>query len=167
MESKSAEFIPPYPYRMPATPFWLKRAFLARRNLLSMFEEQAFEYEVAQLKVLMHDVFLCNSPDSVQFAFSTHNALGCLLSPRGLRSAASLRTRWHVLMRGGIRNRYVHHPGGLLLYYASPAKVIRQVEGTSLFRLRQTLTTSGLALPLPLIHIFSSAPHYVFTRDAV
>src|SRR5947209_3720969 len=73
MESQSAEFVPPYPYRMPATPFWLRRVFLARRNLLSMFEEEAFEYQVAQLKVLMHDVFLCNSPESVQFAFSTHN----------------------------------------------------------------------------------------------
>ena len=73
MESQPAEFVPPYPDRMPATPFWLKRAFLARRNLLTMFEEQAFEYPLAQLKVLMHDVFLCNSPESVQFAFSTHN----------------------------------------------------------------------------------------------
>jgi cytochrome P450 len=73
METESAEFIPPYPYRMPATPFSLKRVFLARRNLLSMFEEQAFEHPVAQLKALMHHVFLCNSPESVQFAFSTHN----------------------------------------------------------------------------------------------
>lgn len=39
-----------------------------------MFEEGAFEADFEALKVLRRPCFLCNSPESVQFAFSTRNA---------------------------------------------------------------------------------------------
>jgi len=48
-------------------------ARLGRRNLLAAFEEQAFEYGFVSVKVLAREVFLCNTPDAVQFAFSTNN----------------------------------------------------------------------------------------------
>jgi cytochrome P450 len=47
---------------------------LARRDLLAMWEDEAFEWEFVSAKLLRRRVFLCNSPESVQFAFSTKNA---------------------------------------------------------------------------------------------
>lgn len=67
------EFVPPYPYRLPTVPSPWQRVRLGRRNLLAAFEEQAFEYDFESMKLLTRDVFLCNTPDAVQFAFSTHN----------------------------------------------------------------------------------------------
>jgi len=68
-----SEFVPPYPYRLPTAPSPWQRVRLGRRNLLAAFEEQAFEYGFESMKLLTRDVFLCNMPDAVQFAFSTHN----------------------------------------------------------------------------------------------
>jgi cytochrome P450 len=66
-------FIPPYPDRLPGLPTPWQRVRLGRRNLLAAFEEQAFEYDFVSMKLLAREIFLCNSPDSVQFAFSTKN----------------------------------------------------------------------------------------------
>ena len=68
-----AQFVPPYPYRLPASPSPWQRINLARRNLLAQFEEQAFECGFVASRLFARDFFLCNSPDAVQFAFSTHN----------------------------------------------------------------------------------------------
>ena len=68
-----SEFVPPYPQRLPRAPSPWQRVRLGRRNLLAAFEEQAFEYDFESMKLLTRDVFLCNTPDAVQFAFSTHN----------------------------------------------------------------------------------------------
>jgi cytochrome P450 len=63
------EFVPPYPLRLPdALPaFALLKA--ARRNLLEIWSEKAFEYEFFQTRLLSRQVFVCNSPDTVQQAF--------------------------------------------------------------------------------------------------
>lgn len=68
-----SDFVPPYPYRMPTLPTFWQRFRLWRRNMLAIWEERAFEYEFVSTKVLNRRVFLCNSPDSVQFAFGTRN----------------------------------------------------------------------------------------------
>jgi cytochrome P450 len=47
---------------------------LGRRNFLEMWEDEAFESEFSAGRLFMRRVFLCNSPDSVQFAFSLKNA---------------------------------------------------------------------------------------------
>jgi cytochrome P450 len=47
---------------------------LGRRNFLEMWEDDAFEVEFSSGRLFMRKVFLCNSPDSVQFAFSLKNA---------------------------------------------------------------------------------------------
>jgi cytochrome P450 len=70
---KLSEFVPPYPYRLPKVPTPWQRIRLGRRNLLSAIEDQAFEYGFEWTKVLAREVFLCNTPESVQFALSTHN----------------------------------------------------------------------------------------------
>jgi cytochrome P450 len=70
---KLSEFIPPYPHRPPREPSPWQRVRLGRRNLVVAFEEQAFEYGFESMKLLGREVFLCNTPESVQFAFSTNN----------------------------------------------------------------------------------------------
>ncbi len=47
---------------------------IGRRNFLAMWEEAAFETDFAPARILMRPCFLCNSPESVQFAFSLKNA---------------------------------------------------------------------------------------------
>ncbi|MGD9920531.1 MAG: cytochrome P450 [Pseudorhodoplanes sp.] len=67
------DFIPPYPPRFTTKlPVW-KRLLLARRSLIGMWEEKDFEYEFASGRLLTRQTFLCNCPDAVRFAFSTHN----------------------------------------------------------------------------------------------
>jgi cytochrome P450 len=47
---------------------------MGRRNFLEMWEDEAFESEFSEGRLFMRPVFLCNSPESVQFAFSLKNA---------------------------------------------------------------------------------------------
>jgi cytochrome P450 len=44
------------------------------RNLLEMWEEESFTNDFGRSRILMREVFTCNSADSVQFAFSLKNA---------------------------------------------------------------------------------------------
>ena len=69
-----SDFIPPYPPRLTEPPSTWRRLMLARRNFLAMWEADAFELEFSTAPVFMRQTFLCNSPDSVQFAFSQKNA---------------------------------------------------------------------------------------------
>jgi cytochrome P450 len=74
MEFRLSDFIPPFPPRAPdALPIW-RRLWLARRDLLAMWEEPAFEWEFVSDRLFRRRIFVCNSPDSVQFAFNTKNA---------------------------------------------------------------------------------------------
>ena len=68
-----SDFVPPYPNRLPSVPSPWRRVRLGRWNLLAAFEEQAFEYDFVSMKILAREVFLCNTPDAVQFAFNTNN----------------------------------------------------------------------------------------------
>jgi hypothetical protein len=47
--------------------------WLGRKNLLSVFEEEAFTNEFRSMRLFGRDIFLCNTPQAVQFFFSTHN----------------------------------------------------------------------------------------------
>jgi cytochrome P450 len=67
------DFVPPYPDRLAKTPTPWERVRLGRRNLLGIFEEAAFTYKFGSMKLFGREIFLCNTPESVQFAFSTHN----------------------------------------------------------------------------------------------
>jgi cytochrome P450 len=66
------DFVPPFPRRLTEVPSPWQRARLWRENMLSVFEQQAFEHDFAQMKFLARDIFLCNSPESVQFALGSH-----------------------------------------------------------------------------------------------
>ena len=67
------DFVPPFPHRPPQVPSIWQRVRLWRQNMLAVFEEQAFDdYEFVRLNLLFRDIFLCNSPRSVEFAFGAH-----------------------------------------------------------------------------------------------
>jgi cytochrome P450 len=85
-----SDFIPPFPPRLPRRPTPWERVRLGRKNLLAAFEEEAFNYHFMSMKLLAREVFLCNTPDSVQFAFSTHNESFEAKSPGHRRSLEPL-----------------------------------------------------------------------------
>ena len=69
-----SDFIPPFPERSPEIlPVW-RRLRLLNRDLLAGWEQQAFGWNFVTTKLLTRRVFLCNSPESVQFAFTTKNS---------------------------------------------------------------------------------------------
>ena len=67
-------FVPPYPHRFPKSPPAWQRLWVARKNFVAMWEASAFEVNFSSWRVLNRQTFLCNSPDSVRFAFNQHNA---------------------------------------------------------------------------------------------
>jgi cytochrome P450 len=67
------DFVPPYPHRPAAALPILTLLRTARRNLLEIWEDKAFEYEMFSARLLTRRVFVCNSPDTVRFAFVDHN----------------------------------------------------------------------------------------------
>ncbi len=74
MEFRLSDFVPPFPPRAPNVLSIWRRLWLARRDLLAMWEEPAFEWEFVSTRLVQRHVFLCNSPDSVQFALNTKNS---------------------------------------------------------------------------------------------
>jgi cytochrome P450 len=69
-----SDFIPPHPPR-PEKPYpALDLIRRARRNFLEIWTEKAFQAQFMQTKLLARKVFICNFPDTVQYAFSTHNS---------------------------------------------------------------------------------------------
>lgn len=66
-------YVPPYPFR-PSTDLTIwQRYKLWRKDMLACWEESAFECDFVSVKFLNRRIFLCNSPESVQFALSSHN----------------------------------------------------------------------------------------------
>ena len=66
-------FIPPFPHRWPRALSPWQRLRLARKNLIAPFEAAAFEFDFVSVKVLTKRVFVCNSPQTVQWAFGIKN----------------------------------------------------------------------------------------------
>src|SRR6516162_6237542 len=67
------DFIPPYPERPSQGLSALASLRLARRNLLAVWEERCFEWEVFSTRLLSRLLFVCNSPDTVAAAFVEHH----------------------------------------------------------------------------------------------
>ncbi|MGH7092228.1 MAG: cytochrome P450 [Stellaceae bacterium] len=62
-------FVPPFPAR-PAKPLSLPAMVAtARRNLIAVFEDAAYEQQFFSAKLLTRRIFFCNSPDTVAHAF--------------------------------------------------------------------------------------------------
>jgi cytochrome P450 len=62
-------FVPPYPARPAKALSPLKVLAAARQNLLSVFEEDAYQMQFFSARVLSRRIFICNSPDTVAQAF--------------------------------------------------------------------------------------------------
>jgi cytochrome P450 len=62
------DFIPPYPPRPARALSPLAVLATARRNLLEIWEEAAFGYELMSIQVLTRRIWVCNSPDTVRHA---------------------------------------------------------------------------------------------------
>jgi cytochrome P450 len=68
------EFVPPYPSR-PAKPLAIPMLLRAlTRNFLAVWPEVAFDLEFFKTRLLTRQVFICNSPDTVNYAFIAHHA---------------------------------------------------------------------------------------------
>jgi cytochrome P450 len=67
-------FIPPYPHRHGRMPPLLELLRLLRRSFLDIWPRAAFERDFLHRRVLLRDVFICNSPATVQEAFLEHAA---------------------------------------------------------------------------------------------
>jgi cytochrome P450 len=68
-----AAFIPTRPLRPSRALDPLTRVGLLTGNLIAGFEESSYHLDFIKTGFLGRKAFLCNSPESVQFAFSTHN----------------------------------------------------------------------------------------------
>lgn len=100
------------------------------------------------------------------FIYSSHNPIGLLFSPRGLRSPAQWRRRIHYLLSGSFMRPHFVNPDGLVLTQGTPRRQIEQVRAAGLeFMFASNMgahTTSRL-----LITLFSLWPYYVFRRPAL
>jgi cytochrome P450 len=67
-----------------------QRLVAGRRNLLAMWEEQAFTNAFGRTRVLMREVFTCNSAEAVRFAFSLKNSSFERKAPQMRHSLAPL-----------------------------------------------------------------------------
>ena len=98
------------------------------------------------------------------FLFSSHNPVGGLLSPRGLRSLRE----WGNRLRG-LPSVFRPYPAkdrrGISLYQASPGSVVRQVaKVTELQFAGLRATRTARAFPRPLVTLFSAWPSYAFVK---
>jgi cytochrome P450 len=70
-----SDFIPPYPRRFAEEPTTWQRVMAARKNLIGMWSEGAFEYDFIGTRILAQHIFVCNTPETVQYAFNTRNSV--------------------------------------------------------------------------------------------
>jgi len=77
-----SDFVPPFPARNEAPVSPLAIITTARRNLLEIWSEKSFEYEFFSTRLLTRDLFICNSPDTVQQVFVNDNDIYERKSPQ-------------------------------------------------------------------------------------
>jgi len=100
------------------------------------------------------------------FLLSTHNPLGTLLSPRGLRSAVAWRWRFRYALSGAVRRSYFRNHDGLRLYHALPKRIALQVSEHTGATFLYCLSRSGVSRSMALVTLFSAWPYYVFRRSS-
>jgi SAM-dependent methyltransferase len=96
--------------------------------------------------------------------FSSHNSLGMLLSPRGLKQKRYWRWRLAYLRSGAYARETFRDLDGIELWHALPAAVIRQASSSGPFALVCATNRGGWTRRLPLLTLFSRSPYYVFVR---
>jgi cytochrome P450 len=72
-DAPDAGYTPPYPYRWRRKLTTWERLQLAQKNLIGVFEQGAFREDLIRVKILNKHLVICNSPETVQYAFSIKN----------------------------------------------------------------------------------------------
>uniref|UniRef100_UPI003BADA4FD cytochrome P450 n=1 Tax=Stappia sp. TaxID=1870903 RepID=UPI003BADA4FD len=72
--SRPASFVPPCPVRHDKLPPVWKLIGLARRSFLSVWTKDSFWKPWLRVRLLRKQIFVCNSPETVQEAFQRKNA---------------------------------------------------------------------------------------------
>lgn len=96
--------------------------------------------------------------------FSSHNPVGELLNPRGLRSLSMWRYRFRYLLTGQMFRRFFRDRSSRRLYHATPRHVIRDVERSTSFRFRVLMDRTGRWRWWLLVLLFAPFPYYVFEK---
>ena len=68
-----SDFIPPFPHRHAAPLNPVQILYLARKDLLSIWPEAAFNYQFMSRKIFNQHVFIANHPDIVKYVFVDNN----------------------------------------------------------------------------------------------
>lgn len=68
------DFIPPFPVRHKNTLGALETLKHARRDLLSIWPEDAFERQFMSTKIINRSIFIANCPDVIRYVFLTNHA---------------------------------------------------------------------------------------------
>jgi cytochrome P450 len=76
------EFVPPFPPRRSGALPVMALLKAARRNLLEIWSDTAFELEFFSVKLLSRRVYVCNSPDTVQQVLVGQNDIFQRKSPQ-------------------------------------------------------------------------------------
>ncbi len=102
--------------------------------------------------------------DSGVCIFSSHNPLGEVMSPRGMRSLRSWKNKFHQIVSGGIVRQYHRNHQGLILYHALPGRIIRHIEEVAPLRFERMIDKAGKCSNRLLLTLFSPWPYYVFRK---
>ena len=90
-----SDFLPPYPHRFAEEPSTWQRIMAARRNLIGMWAEAAFDYDFVGTRILAQHVFVCNTPEPSSTS-SIH------ATPRSSARASCMRRMLGPLARDGL-----------------------------------------------------------------
>ena len=81
-QAHMADFTPPRPEVFARPPGVFRMLSLARRNLLSVWWENAFHAPTMAKKIIARPFFVCNCPEAVSHAFVSHNDIYQRKSPQ-------------------------------------------------------------------------------------
>jgi ubiquinone/menaquinone biosynthesis C-methylase UbiE len=122
-----------------------------------------FLYPESERVTALHEIGRVLRPGGY-FIVSTHNPVGTLLSPRGLRSPKAWRWRFRYALSGTVRQPYFRNHDGLHLYHALPTQVVAQVTEHTGTTFLYCLNRSGASRSVAVATLFSPWPYYAFRR---
>ena len=95
---------------------------------------------------------------------SSHNPVGEMLSPRGLRHFRNMRYRISKVLSGRMMETYGVDPLGVAVYHGTPRRVIEEIESHTELRILFCWNRTGSINSILLTTLFSAWPSYVFQR---